>query len=110
MNQKGGINLSEKEMRRLRVLHRIETGTLKLKEAAAMLGLCTKQMGRIWKRYRDEGDFDLAYRSRGITGNRCKVAAFRSRSLELYRTKYHDFGPTLSSYKMKERVGLVLNR
>ena len=110
MNQKGGINLSVKEIRRLRVLHRIETGTLKLKEAAAMLGLCTKQMGRIWKRYQSESEFGLAHRSRGMPGNRRKDAALRSRAVELYREKYHDFGPTLAAEKMKERDGLEVNR
>ena len=72
MKQTGVINLSDKEIRRLRVLHRIETVILKLKKASAMLGLCTKQMGQICKRYWSEGEYSLAQSSHGMPGNQCK--------------------------------------
>ena len=47
--------MSSKELRRAGVLARVESGELKLVNAAVMMGMSYRQSKRLWKRYREGG-------------------------------------------------------
>jgi transposase-like protein len=81
----------------LELLSRVKDGVLKLVKAAELVGLSYRQMKRVWKRSRDEGDAGLAHRGRGRASNRRRDAGFRKRVLARYAKQYPDFGPTLAS-------------
>jgi len=66
----GTLELSAKERKRSVVLSRVKEGVLTLVKAAELLGLSCRQMKRVWKHYREEGDGGLAHRSRGRVSNR----------------------------------------
>ena len=103
--QMGVLNLSARERKRLELLSRVKEGVLKLVKAADLVGLSYRQMKRVWKRYRDEGDAGLAHRGRGRLSNRRMEEGFRKRVLERYEKRYPDFGPTLASeYLAKEEL------
>ena len=110
MAKNGVIALSAKELDRLRVLHRVKEGALKLKDAAIILNLSRRQISRIWERFRNWGASGLVHRARGIPSNRRKDDALRVDVLRIYEEHYTDFGPTLASEKMKELHGLEVNR
>lgn len=110
MTGKGEIIMSAKEVNRLRVMYRVKEKTLKLKDAAEILQLSTKQMGRIWKRFQSWGEAGLTHRGRGMPGNRRKKEEFRARVIGLYRDKYSDFGPTLAAEKMATLDRADVNR
>jgi transposase len=93
----GALLMSEKERRRMGVLSRVKAGLMTLKSAALLLCLSYRQVKRIWKRYRDQGDAGLVHRGRGRISNRRKDAALRQKALELCRTRYAGFGPTLAA-------------
>jgi len=93
----GVIALSTRERKRLELLSRVKDGVLKLVKAAELVGLSYRQMKRVWKRSRDEGDAGLAHRGRGRASNRRRDAGFRKRVLARYAKQYPDFGPTLAS-------------
>jgi hypothetical protein len=104
----GVITLSVKERRRLELLSRVKEGTVKLVEAARLVGLSYRQMKRVWKRYRQEGDGGLVHRGRGRRSNRGKEEAFRQGVLKRYEKQYWDFGPTLASEYL-EKEGLKVD-
>ena len=56
----GDIRMSNKERRRLGVMVRVESGDLKLTDASEILGVGYRQVKRIRKRYREEGDIGAA--------------------------------------------------
>jgi len=90
------------ELRRVGVLTRVESGELRLKNAAEVLGLSYRQSKRLWKRYREQGPAGLKHASAGRESNRRKPKQFRERVLRLVRKKYSGgegerFGPTLAS-------------
>ena len=60
----GVLRLSAKERKRLELLSRVREGVLKLVEAAGLCQLSFRQMKRVWKRYREEGDAGLVHRGR----------------------------------------------
>jgi len=60
------------------------------------------------KAYRDEGAAGLISKKRGKPRNRRYSDGFRDYVLEIIRTNYHDFGPTLAAEKLAELHEIVL--
>jgi transposase len=79
---------------------RVNRGEITIVKAAELGGVSVRQMRRICKRHRADGDAGLAHRSRGRhPGNRLTDPK-RSQVLKLYQEKYDDFGPTLACEKL----------
>ena len=107
--ERGYLLMSKKELLRKSVLERISSGELLQVEAALHLGLSTRQMKRIYRRYRLEGDKGLIHRSRGRScSGRTKPAQLRKRILDRYTQTYQGFGPTLAAEKLAQE-GLVID-
>ena len=101
--------MSKAELRRAGVMSRVEAGELKLMDAAALMGVCYRQVLRIGKRYREEGAKGLTHRNAGRRSNRSTGAAVRGRALALIREKYGGsidgrFGPTLAAEHLAPRT------
>ena len=104
------LRMSSKERERLKVLAALSEGRLKQGQAARLLGLSTRQVRRILKRYRRQGDSGLVHRSRGRRSNRKRPEKVRRKALACIRRDYRDFGPTLAAEKLQERDGLTVSR
>jgi len=102
--------MSVKERDRLKVMAALSEERLKQGKAAALLGLSTRQVRRILRRYRSQGDAGLVHRSRGRPSNRKTPQAVRRKALACIRRDYRDFGPTLAAEKLAERDGLTVSR
>jgi len=94
--------MSCKELRRAGVLAGVESGELKLVNAAVMMGLSYGQSKRLAKRYREGGAQGLKHGSAGRESNRRKGKKFRERVLGLVGKKYSGeegerFGATLAA-------------
>ena len=98
------------ERRRLVVLSQVSAGQLSVAGAGRELGLSERQVRRVWKRYRQEGDAGLIHRLRGQPGNRRLDASLRQRVIELYREHYADFGPTLAAEYLAQQHHLEVGR
>jgi len=103
------IGLSQRERDRLRVLHEVEEKHLKQVEAAARLKLSVRQVRRVQRRWRAEGDGGLVHRARGRVSKRKIPEALRSEVLREVGQRYADFGPTLAGEKLAAG-GLKLSR
>jgi Homeodomain-like domain len=103
------IELSQKERDRLKVLHEVQQSHLKQVGASLQLGLSTRQVRRILRRLKQEGDRGLIHRSRGRDSNRKIPAAQQERIISEVRRRYADFGPTLAAEKLIAQ-GLVVSR
>lgn len=102
------IMLRQRELKRLHVLHKVLEGTMTQAEAAHLISLSERQIRRIVKRIREEGDEGIRHKSRGRPSNR--KLSLKERIIDLYKTTYHDFGPTLFSEKLSEREGITVSR
>jgi transposase len=80
--------MSSKKLRRAGVLARVESGELKLVNAAVMMGMSYRQSKRMAKRYREGGVQGLQHGSAGRESNRKKSKKFRERVLRLVGKKY----------------------
>ena len=106
--------MSSKELRRAGVLARVESGELKLVNAAVMMGMSYRQSKRLAKRYREGGVQGLQHGSAGRESNRRKPKKFRERVLRLVGKKYSGeegerFGPTLAAEHLGSDDGVEVN-
>lgn len=74
--------MSAKERGRLLEVSKVARGEQRLKDAALKSGLSYRQMRRVAKRYRCEGDKGLCHRSRGRPSNRGKPSDLKASALE----------------------------
>jgi transposase len=79
--------MSVRELRRVEVLARVKSKTLKVVDAASLVGVSYRQGKRLWKRYREEGARGLKHRSAGGASARAKPVRFRRRVMKLVREK-----------------------
>jgi len=94
--------MNRKERQRKAIVEAIKNKHFSIPEAAERLSITTRQLRRILRRYEQEGDKGLIHRHRGkISNHRCNEEK-RKRILDLYRTKYAGFGPTLAAEKITE--------
>lgn len=92
----GKSRLSSKERGRLDILSKVKVGVLTLVKAAALLSISYRQTRRVYKRYLAEGNEGLKHGLRDHVSNHRIDSDRRARILELYSSKYEDFGPTLA--------------
>ena len=100
------VMVRQGELKRLHVIQKVLEKVTKQVEASEILSLSTRQIRRIVKRIRIEGDRGIIHRSRGKPSNRRIPRKMRDKVIKLYRRDYEDFGPTLASEKLLERDGI----
>jgi len=100
--------MSENEKRRSMVFRRVGGGALSLSQAATVLGLSYRQVKRVWKRYREEGDEGLAHRNKGKPSNRAFLEGVKNQVLHTYREAAMGTGPTRFAGKLAEG-GIVID-
>ena len=103
------IMLNQRELRRLHVIHKALDETLKQAEAAEILSLSDRQIRRIIKKVRLEGDAGIIHKARGKQSNRRLPKKVKDKVIKFYREKLKGFGPTLASEKLLEMEGIKIN-
>lgn len=96
------LSMSNDERKKLEILSKVKANVITIKEASEILKISYRQCRRVYKRYLQEGDSGLIHKSRGKKSNHAKPAKFKAQVLDIYTSKYHDFGPTLASEKLLE--------
>lgn len=100
------IEMSLKEIKRIGIIQRVEEGKLSQQAASRLMGVVDRQVRRIVKRYRVEGERGLIHRLRGKCSNRRHAETLRQKTLQLYKNRYSGFGPTLAHEKLEEKHGI----
>jgi transposase len=95
--RKGHNHGNTEDLKRLHVIHKVIEGELTQGEAAKIISLSKRQIRRIIKRIREEGDREIQHRSRGKESNSKLPKKLVEKIIELYRQKYKGFGPTFTS-------------
>jgi hypothetical protein len=103
------VMVRQGELKRLHVIQKVLERVIKQVEAAEILLLSGRQIRRIVKRIRREGDRGIVHQSRGRPSNRRTPDQVKSKVIRLYRAQYKDFGPTLASEKLSERDGIEVS-
>jgi len=110
MARKDIIMVRQKDLKRLHVIHKVMEKELTQGEASKIISLSERQIRRIVKRIREEGDRGIQHRFRGRESNRKLPKKLTDRIVELYRQKYKGFGPTFTSEKLSEIDGIEVSK
>lgn len=102
MEEKDIIRMSIKELKRLHVVKKVLERQLKQRQAASILSLSERQIRRIIKAVKEEGEAGIIHKSRGQPSNRRLPGNIKEEALKLYQDKYKGFGPTLATEKLEE--------
>jgi transposase len=103
------LEMSTKELSRLEVMQKLCEKRMSQKEAGGMLQVSTRQIKRLLKTYRKKGAAGLVSKHRGRKGNNRLAEDVKKRALNLLKTKYQGFGPTLAHEKLVEKEKLKLS-
>jgi transposase len=98
----GLLEMNTKERERLKVLIRLESGSLTQRVAAQQLSITVRQVQRLVKAYRKEGERSLISSKRGKKSNNRIKDDHSDEIAKIIRENYPDFGPTFAQEKLKE--------
>ena len=110
MAERDIIMMKQKELKQLHVIHKVLEGSLTRRQAAEVVSLSERQIRRIVKRIRAEGDKGIQHRSRGKESNRRLPKKLVAKVVQLYQEKYQGFGPTLTAEKLLELDGIEVSK
>ena len=91
------------EIKRLHLIGQALEGKISQQQAAEVAGLSARQMRRLMKRVKEEGERGILHRRRGKPSNRRIADKRKQRILALFEKHYGDYGPTLASEKLQQR-------
>jgi len=103
------LKMSTKELSRLEVMQKLSEKRMSQKEAGRILSLSVRQVKRLLKAYRQQGAAGLVSKHRGRRSNNRLSAEVKRKALNLLKTKYQGFGPTLAHEKLVEKEKLKLS-
>jgi len=103
------ITMSRREVKRLHLIHQALEEKITQVEAAGLIGLSDRQIRRLIKRIRVEGDDGICHRLRGKASNRRIPRKVKERALKLFEEEYHDFNLVHASEKLFEVHGIHLS-
>src|SRR4051794_40071185 len=106
----GMVLMSKRELNRIDILARLDSGRLTPAAAAELLRVSERQVYRLQRRFREDGPAGIADRRRGRPSNNRLPEVLREHAVSLVRQHYADFGPTLAAEKLKDRHDLRVSR
>lgn len=90
-------------------MQRLAEKRMTQREAASILGMTGRQVKRLLRAYRREGAKGLVSKRRGKPSNNRLAEATKQKALDLLKSQYVGFGPTLAHEKLVERDGLKIS-
>ena len=97
------------ELRKLHLIKKILEGGITQAKAAELLSLSLRQVKRLVKKVKLNGDGAVVHSLRGKPSHRKLSDDIRVKVLNLYKENYTDFGPTLFSEKLFELHDIKLS-
>ena len=100
MTEEDMIIMSQKESNRLYVIRQTIDKAITQDRAAEILGLTNRQVRRIAKNIRNDGDAGICHKSRGKRAHNRIAEKIKDKAVTLCSDTYKEFGPTHASEKL----------
>lgn len=105
------LEMTEKEIDRVKILEKVVEGRLTQKKASETLKISLRQTKRLCKRYRSKGVAGLIHLSRGKPSNRGIDKKTKDRVKDIMmKEAFNGFGPRLLQETLKEGYGIKVSR
>jgi len=93
--------MNTKERHIVRILKLLELRRITLKEAAALLSVSYRHIRRIYKNYKQDGNYCLIHGLQGRVSNRRIDESIRNKILHCFKENFRYCGPTIAAGKLK---------
>jgi len=103
MHRRDVIEMSIRDLKRLKVIQQAIDRHIPQRVAASMLQVSERHVRRMVRRVRQEGDKGIVHRSRGRSSNNKLSKHTKARIVSLYEDNYKGFGPTFATEKLFEK-------
>jgi hypothetical protein len=110
MRRVARVTVTMRELDRLKCIQTVVDGDLAPIRAAERLGLTSRQVRRLARRYVREGPVGLISRRCNRPSNNRLDAGLEGQVIQILRESYSDFGPTLAAEKLEARHRIVLSK
>ena len=104
------ISMSRRELKKLKIVQDAISGQITQAMAAEVLGISERQVRRLVRGIRTEGEAGIVHKSRGKPSNRLIEPEVKAKALFSYKEVYMGFGPTLAIEKLKECERIEIGR
>ena len=101
--------LTPREQEKLDIINDLLSHKIKNGQAAAMLGITTRQVKRLKKKVREQGALAVVHSLKGRGGNHHIDNAIKEKVLEVIEEKYADFKPTFATEKLEENHSITIS-
>ena len=108
MRRHARVTFAMRDLDRLKCIQAVIDGHLKLIRAAERLGLTSRQIRRLARRYVREGPVGLISRRFNRPSNNRLDEALADQAIKILRSTYADFGPTLAAEKLRTKHDIDL--
>ncbi len=109
MAEEDKIIMSQKEVNRLYVIRQTIEKAITQDQAAEILGVTARQVRRIARSVRRDGDAGICHKSRGKRAHNRIADKIRDKAVTLCRESYKEFGPTHASEKLFTKHGIAVS-
>jgi transposase len=106
----GDLLMNGWERDRAHVVRQVFEHRLGQREASERLGIGIRQLKRLVRSWKRQGDAGLVSRQRGRSSHNRLPEALRAQVMALLRDQYPDFGPTLAAEKLLAVDGVKVSR
>jgi len=110
MTGKGIIEMSIRELRRLKAVQEAIDKHITQRAASSVIGISERQVRRLVRAVKEQGETGIIHKARGQVSPKKIPERKREGILKLYRDKYLDFGPTFAAEKLYEMDGIRLSK
>jgi transposase len=100
MAEQDRIIMNQKESNRLHAIRQAIDRAITQAQAALLVGVTERQVRRMVKRVRREGNGGICHQSRGKRSNNLILEKIKDKAIDLCRTRYVEFGPTHAGEKL----------
>lgn len=104
------IMMRQRDFKRLELIKKAISQELTQLEVSEFLELSSRQVRRLVRRVREFGDKGIIHKRRGQVGNRRIEEKYRRRVINVYISRYRDFGASLAHEKLIKYDGIKISR
>ncbi len=102
--------MTNNEIDRLTLIRQCIDKKMTQNQTAALLGLSTRQIRRLIRRYEKEGPKGIISQACGKPSNRQYADSLRKKAVTLIKRDFYDYGPTLAAEKLLEYHSIKISK